>query len=105
MSPDPVHAKASARGLLTRKLLVGFAIGFLSYFLPSVLDILDSLRDGQDFSIGWSLLISLVSGGVGAGVRALLALGPWNLAGPTDALHTIGSGDRPSKVTVTEPTG
>jgi hypothetical protein len=33
-----------------------------------------------------------------------MALGPWNIAGPTDALHTLGK-ERPKVVTVTEPGG
>lgn len=102
MSSESAVKVASSRGLLVRKILVGAGIGAGAYLIPEVLHILDSVADGGDVDVTVGVLATIGAGAAGAAIRAALALGPWNLAGPTDALHTLGR-ERPTTVVVDEP--
>jgi hypothetical protein len=101
MSTDPSVKIESSSGLLARKIAVGAGIGALAYFIPELLEIADALRDGDPVDLSSAALSSLLGGVIGAVVRGALAVGPWNLAGPTDSLHTLGR-DRPTTVVVDE---
>jgi hypothetical protein len=101
MSTDPAVKIESSRGLLVRKIAVGAGIGALAYFIPEALEVADSLRDGEPVELGQAFLSSLMGGVIGALIRGALAVGPFNFAGPTDSLHTLGK-ERPTTVVVDE---
>jgi Fe2+ transport system protein B len=76
--------------LFARKLLVAFLVAFGAVFIPAVLDILDKLHQGVDANFSTELVWSVIAGGVGAGIRAILALLPGLNLVPSDAQHSIG---------------
>lgn len=76
--------------LLLKKLVVAFLVAFGGVFLPGVLKVLDDIHNGVGTSWGTAFWLSLVAGGVAAGLRAILALSPINLV-PSDAEHTLGA--------------
>lgn len=98
---EPQHITIDASKLAWQKLLIAFLIGFGSYFLPVMLDVFDSLRDGQDVEFGWAFVGSLISGSVGAGIRYLMMKMPFLNLTPTDKLHSFG-GPPPVKVTAVD---
>jgi len=71
--------------LFLKKLLVAFVIGFGGVFIPAILTLLDKVSNGTPTSFDKSLWISLVSGAVAAGLRALLVLIPGLNLVPSDA--------------------
>jgi hypothetical protein len=74
--------------LLVKKMLIAFLVAFGGVFIPAVLNILDDLHNGVGSSWGTAFWLSLVSGAVAAGVRAVLALSPINLV-PSDSGHSL----------------
>lgn len=74
--------------LFLKKLFVAFIVGFGGVFIPAVLNILDDIHRGAAPNTTTSFYLALVAGGVAAGVRALLALGPINLV-PSDKQHSL----------------
>ena len=78
-------------GLLFRKLVVAFGAGFLGVFLPAILHILDSVAKNVDVDFSGAFWISLISGAVAAGIRAIFALIPGINIESTDQITSIGS--------------
>jgi hypothetical protein len=79
----------SKNKLLLRKMGVAFIVGFLGVFLPAALQVLDALQSGTEQPDNWNVFwISLISGAVAAGVRAVLALSPISLT-QTDKLNSL----------------
>ncbi len=74
--------------LLVKKMLVAFIVAFGGVFIPAVLKVLDDINSGVGSSWERSFWLSLVAGGVAAGVRAVLAISPLNLV-PSDSQHTL----------------
>lgn len=70
--------------LFWQKLVIAFIVGFASAFITAV----SGLGDEPNFQWTTSVLISLVVGGLAAGARAVLALGPVNLV-PSDGQHSV----------------
>jgi hypothetical protein len=70
--------------LLFQKLLVAFIVSFLGALVTS----LEGLSKQPTF--GWSkaIIVSILVGALGAGVRAVLALGPINLVA-SDKQHSL----------------
>lgn len=94
--------------LLTKKMLVTFIVGFLLVVLPGLVGLFDNFAslaaEGDlnfDVSAWGTLLAGLISGGIAAGIRALIAIQPVNIV-PTDSLH--GPGHTPGAVLVTKGT-
>lgn len=75
---------SAANKLLAQKLVVAFIVSFVGALLTS----LEGLSKQPDFGWNRSIVISLIVGALGAGVRAVLALGPVNLI-PSDAKHSL----------------
>jgi hypothetical protein len=88
----------SANKLLLKKMAVTGLIGFLSVFLPAVLKGLDEIEGGAAHHFSTEFWFSLLAGAVAAGLRAVLALSPWNLL-PTDVLHGFRK-DKPTEILV-----
>lgn len=100
---DPLIKVQSARGLLTRKLIVAFLVSGGAYLIPESLHILDALRAGdQSVDLTGAVFVSLAAGTFGAALRGIIAYLPGSPGGPTDALHTLGKGDKPSTIVVDE---
>lgn len=104
------HARAAATttvtagGLLFKKMLTAFLVGFLPTFITGITgalqSVLDSLSHGGSISFPFlqATVLGIVVGAVMAGVRALLAFLPVNIT-PTDKL--IGFGSKVRTLTVT----
>jgi hypothetical protein len=74
----------AANKLLAQKLLIAFIVSFVGALLTS----LEGLGKQPHFGLDRSLIISLIVGALGAGMRAVLALGPVNLVA-SDAKHSL----------------
>ena len=90
--------QTTRRKLLAKKVGFAGAIAFLAVFIPGVLSILDEIEGGSGHPFQTTFWFSLLAGAVGAGIRAIVAVLPWNLM-PTDALHGFGQ-DKPTEVKV-----
>jgi hypothetical protein len=75
----------SASGkLLLQKLVIAFLVAFFGALVTS----LEGFSKQPTFGWDKSIVVSLIVGALGAGVRAILALGPINLV-PSDAQHSL----------------
>lgn len=74
--------------LLIQKLAIAFVVSFAAALITS----LAGLASQPNFGWDKATIIALVVGALGAGVRAVLALGPINLT-PSDGQHSLG-GDK-----------
>lgn len=81
--------------LFVRKLVVAFLVGFGGVFIPAILTLLDKAASGTPTSLDKSLIISVISGGVAAGLRALLVLVPGLNLVPSDARPVLEPKDKP----------
>ena len=90
---------SSANWLLAKKTAVAGAIAFLAVFIPGVLSVLDEIEGGSGHPFETTFWFSLLAGAIGAALRAIVAVLPWNLL-PTDAFHGFGK-DKPDEVVVT----
>ena len=70
--------------LLIKKLLLAFAVTFGTSLIVAV----EGLTRQPDLKFTSALLVSLVTGALGAGLRAVIALLPINVV-PSDAEHTL----------------
>lgn len=70
--------------LLIRKLFVAFVVGFAG----PLLTFLTGLSASPEWHFDKAAIVSLITGCIAAGIRALLALGPINLV-PSDSQHSI----------------
>ncbi len=70
--------------LFFQKLIVAFVVAFFSAFIP----LITGIGQSPDYHFDKALWLATLFAAVGAGVRAVLALGPINLV-PSDAAHTI----------------
>lgn len=70
--------------LFWKKLLVAFVVAFFGSFIPFVSGVFQS----PNYQFDKALWVAALFGAVGAGVRAVLALGPVSLV-PSDAQDTI----------------
>jgi hypothetical protein len=75
--------------LFWKKLAVAFAVGFGGVFIPAILTILDKAASGTPQHFTQAFVIGIISGAFAAGLRAALALSPWNFI-PSDAEDSIG---------------
>ncbi len=87
--------------LFLKKLALAFVIGAAPVLLLGLVDIISDIQEstsnGEVDTTAWGwALVSLLSGAVGAGIRALAAAA--NVM-PTDVLH---GGDTPSEVVVSK---
>jgi hypothetical protein len=75
--------------LLGQKMLIAFIVAFLGAFITALAGI------SKEPNYHWSsaVIIGLIVGALGAGLRAVLALSPVNLT-PSDRQHTIGGAGR-----------
>ena len=87
------------KGLIFRKSLVAFIVGFFGVLIPAGLQILDEIQKGGEPTGTSALLVSLVVGAFAAGIRAALAVIPGLNLSSTDSLTSIGS--KTDTVTVT----
>ena len=87
--------------LLVKKLALAFLLGFGPVFLLGLVDLVDNIQEAtsnKDLDLstwGW-ILLSLVSGALSSGIRAIVVSLNWM---PTDALH--GPNAKTNSVTVT----
>ena len=72
--------------LLIEKLVMAFLVAFFGALLTS----LEGLSKQPDFGWNKSLIIAVIVGALGAGIRAVLALSPINIVS-SDSLHTLGA--------------
>ena len=70
--------------LFFQKLIVAFAVAFAGSFIP----FLTGWFQSPNYQFDKAIWVAALFGAVGAGFRAILALGPVNLV-PSDATHTI----------------
>jgi hypothetical protein len=75
---------SAATKLLIQKLVVAFLVAFFGALLPA----LTGLGDSPNYHFDRAALIALVVGAFGAGIRAVLALGPLNIV-PSDKRHSL----------------
>lgn len=75
---------SSRNKLLAKKLLIAFIVGFGGSFLPFI----TGWAQAPNYDFSKSIWVAALTGAVGAGVRALLALGPLNLV-PSDKEHDL----------------
>lgn len=70
--------------LLIEKMFIAFLVAFLGAFITAI----EGLSKEPDYHWSGAVVIGLVVGALGAGLRAVFALSPVNLT-PSDAQHTI----------------
>lgn len=70
--------------LFWKKIVVAFVVSFFATFLP----LLTGIGQAPDFHFDKALWTATLFAAIGAGVRAVLALGPINLV-PSDKQDTI----------------
>ena len=100
-SPSTVVDQSARWKLLAKKCAMAGGVSFLAVFIPAVLTALDEIEGGEGHSFSTEFWFSLLAGAVGAAVRAIIAVLPWNFVA-TDALHSIG-GSRASEVKIEPP--
>jgi len=88
--------------LLLKKLGLAFVLGFAPVLLLGLVDLTSNIQEstsnGEVDTTAWGwFLVSLLSGAVSAGIRAVVTV--FNFM-PTDQLH--GGSDTPNEVTVTK---
>ena len=70
--------------LFWKKLVVAFVVAFFGAFVP----LLSGIGQSPDYHFDKALWVAALFGAIGAGVRAVLALGPINLV-PSDKADSI----------------
>jgi hypothetical protein len=70
--------------LFWQKLVVAFLVAFFGALVP----LLTGLGQSPDWKFDKAVWMAALVGAVGAGARAVLALGPVNLV-PSDGQHTV----------------
>ncbi len=70
--------------LFFQKLVVAFVVAFFAAFIP----LITGIGQSPDYHFDKALWVSTLFAAIGAGVRAVLALGPVNLV-PSDNQHSI----------------